>query len=206
MNKQNNPLKNPALLIVDMQNDFVRQNGPLQVPDALVTVPAHQALIAAFRTHGHPVIYTKFLSTQAPSMGWIWSPECEPHTKCCWQGHKRHYSDLDTTLECTEIIDELRPEADDLIIEKYGYGAFHGTPLNDSLRDMGVGSLVLTGTVTQICVEETGRQAFHHRFPTTMVSDAVSSFDPELHTATLRNFAMKFGWVQSSADIIAALT
>ncbi|MBT7286891.1 MAG: isochorismatase family protein, partial [Rhodospirillaceae bacterium] len=54
--------------------------------------------------------------------------------------------------------------------------------------------------------EETGRQAFHHRFPTTMVSDAVSSFDPELHTATLRNFAMKFGWVQSSADIIAALT
>ncbi len=70
---------------------------------------------------------------------------------------------------------------------------------------MGVGSLVVTGTVTQICVEETARQAFHHRFPTTVVADAVSSFDPELHAATLRNFAMKFGWVQSSAEVIAAL-
>lgn len=205
MTDRENQLANPALLIVDMQNDFVRRNGPLQVPDALATVPAHQALINAFRDHGHPVIYTKFLSTQTPSMGWIWSPECEPHTKCCWQGHKRYYSDLDATLECTDIIDELRPKVDDLIVEKYGYGAFHGTTLNDSLRDMGVGSLVLTGTVTQICVEETGRQAFHHHIPTTMVADAVSSFDPELQTATLRNFAMKFGWVQSSADIIATL-
>ncbi len=205
MTDRRNAFEKPALLIVDMQNDFVRQDAPLQVPDALGSIAAHQALIAVFRQHRRPVIYTKFLSAQTPSLGWLWSPECEPPTKCCWQGHRRYYPDVDAELECTEIIDELRPEADDLIIEKYGYGAFHGTNLNAALRHMEVGSLAVTGTVTQICVEETARQAFHHDFPTTMVADAVSSFDPELQAATLRNFAMKFGWVQSSAEVIAAL-
>ncbi len=205
MIEQPNTFEDPALLIVDMQNDFVRQDAPLQVPDALATVPAHQALIAAFRAQDLPVIYTKFLATQTRSLLWNWSPQCEPPTKCCWQGHQRHYPDVDGPLDCTEIIDELRPEAGDLIIEKYGYGAFHGTALNDGLRNLGVGSLVITGTVTQICVEETAREAFHHRFPTIMVADAVSSFDDELHAATLRNFAMKFGWVQTSAEVIEAL-
>ncbi len=49
MTEQTNPYRNPALLIVDMQNDFVRRDAPLEVPDALGTVPAHLALIAAFR-------------------------------------------------------------------------------------------------------------------------------------------------------------
>jgi len=204
MTEQPNTFEDPALLIVDMQNDFVRQDAPLQVPDALATVPAHQALITAFRAQDLPVIYTKFLATQTRSLLWNWSPECEPPTKCCWQGYRRHYPDARATLDCTEIIDEMRPEAGDLIVEKYGYGAFHGTALNDSLRNLGVGSLVITGTVTQICVEETAREAFHHRFPTIMVSDAVSSFDAELHAAALRNFAMKFGWVQSSDEVLAA--
>ncbi|MDP6690797.1 MAG: isochorismatase family cysteine hydrolase [Alphaproteobacteria bacterium] len=205
MTEQPNTFEDPALLIVDMQNDFVRQDAPLQVPDALATVAAHQALIAAFRAQDLPVIYTKFLATQTPSLLWNWSPECEPPTKCCWRGHLRHYPDLNAELDCTGIIGELSPEADDLIIEKYGYGAFHGTNLNDSLRNLGVGSLVITGTVTQICVEETAREAFHHGFPTIVVADAVSSFDAELHAASLRNFAMKFGWVQTSAEVIEAL-
>ena len=93
MTEQRNALENPALLIVDMQNDFVRRDAPLQMPDALGTIAAHQALIAAFRKLGRPVIYTKFLSTKTPSLGWLWSPECEPPTKCCWQGHFRHYPD-----------------------------------------------------------------------------------------------------------------
>ena len=48
MTEQPNTFEDPSLLIVDMQNDFVRQDAPLQVPDALATVPANQALIAAF--------------------------------------------------------------------------------------------------------------------------------------------------------------
>jgi nicotinamidase-related amidase len=68
-----------------------------------------------------------------------------------------------------------------------------------------VHSLVVTGTVTQICVEETAREAFHHGFRTTMVEDAVSSFSPELHAAALKNFAMKFGWVETSTAVVAGL-
>jgi nicotinamidase-related amidase len=103
------------------------------------------------------------------------------------------------------VIDELAPEAGEYLVEKYCYGAFHGTELLQTLQFLAVETLVVTGTVTQICVEETGRQAFHYGYPTTMVSDAVSSFDAELHAATLKNFAGKFGWVASSEDVIGRL-
>ena len=66
-------------------------------------------------------------------------------------------------------------------------------------------ALVVTGTATQICVEETAREAFHHGFRTTLVEDAVSSFAPNLHAATLENFAMKFGWVTPSDDVLARI-
>ena len=194
-----------ALIVVDMQNDFVRDGAPLEVPDARKTIPAHKKLIAAFRRHGRPVVFTKFIATPFPSLLWRWSPECEPPTKCCWKGHTRTYRDTNTALECTDIIEEIYPDPADVIVEKYGYGAFHGTPLADILRALEVESLAVTGTVTQICVEETAREAFHHGFKTTMVEDAVSSFAPDLHAATLKNFAMKFGWLEASDAVIASL-
>ena len=194
-----------ALLIVDMQNDFVREGAPLEVPDARKTIPVHKNLIAAFRRHRRPVVFTKFITTPFRSLIWGWSPECEPPTKCCWKGHMRTYRDTNTVLDCTDIIEEIYPDPEDTIIEKYGYGAFHGTPLSDVLRSLAVASLAVTGTVTQICVEETAREAFHHGFKTTLVEDAVSSFAPDLHAATIKNFAMKFGWVEASEAVIAAL-
>ncbi len=195
----------PALLIVDMQNDFVRAGAPLEVPDARATFDAHRDLIATFRKLGAPVVYTKFLATPEPSLLWRWSPQCAPPTLCCHKGIARRYDDAPGPLECTDIVTELAPAPQDLIIEKFGYGAFHGTPLSDLLRQRGVRSLVVTGTVTQICVEESAREAFHHGFATTMVADAVSSFAPDLHAATLKNFAMKFGWVDSCAAVLQAL-
>lgn len=157
-------LRHAALVVVDMQNDFVRMGAPLEVPDARDTIPAHQALIAAFRARSRPVIYTKFLSYPDYYLLWEWSPECEPPTRCCWKGVARRYGDTDGELECTDIIGEIYPDAGDEIVEKYGYGAFHGTGLAERLRARGVESLAVTGTVTQICVEETARQAFHHGF------------------------------------------
>ena len=117
----------------------------------------------------------------------------------------RSYVDRAGELECSDIVGEIYPHEGDTIIEKYGYGAFHGTRLSDCLRQAGVRSLVVTGTVTQICVEETAREAFHHGFATTLASDAVSSFAPDLHAATLKNFAMKFGWVEDTAAIAKSL-
>jgi len=198
-------LQHPALIVVDMQNDFVRQGAPLEVSEARATIPVHQRLIEVARRQGMPVIYTKFLSHPEYYLLWEWSPQCRPPTKCCWKGHERHYEDVGRALECTDVIDEIYPEAADPIIEKYGYGAFHDTPLAPMLRAQGVRSLIVTGTVTQICVEETAREAFHHGFRTTLVADAVSSYAPDLHAATLKNFAMKFGWVEDSDTVLHAL-
>lgn len=195
----------PALLVVDMQNDFVRTGAPLEVPDARATIAVQKTLIDDFRSRELPVIYTKFLSYTYPNLLWNWSPQCQPDTKCCWKGHLRTYQDSAAALDCSDIIQEIYPEPDDVIIEKHGYGAFHGTPLNDILRSLGVNSLVITGTVTQICVEETAREAFHFGFMTTVVKDAVSSFDAELHAATLKNFAMKFGWLAIGDEVIRAM-
>ncbi|MFC3226374.1 cysteine hydrolase family protein [Marinibaculum pumilum] len=195
----------PALVVVDMQNDFVRVGAPLEVPDARATIAPHLRLIDAFRSRGRPILFTRFLSRRSGNMLWHWSPQCRPDQRCCWPGHERSYGDRDRPLPCIDVIDELAPLADDPVIDKYGYGAFHGTGLDDLLKVLAVRSLVVTGTVTQICVEETAREAFHHGYRTSIAADAVSSFAPDLHAATLKNFAMKYGWVADSDEIIAWL-
>jgi len=59
--------------------------------------------------------------------------------------------------------------------------------------------------VTQICVEETARESFKRGYRTTIVSDAVSSYMPDLHAAVLKNLALKFGWVSTAAEVVGAL-
>lgn len=198
-------LLRPALLVVDMQNDFVRAGAPMEVPDARATLPAHRALIDAFRARGRPVVFTRFLAFPSESLLWHWSPQVRPPTRACWKGHLRRYADVEGERDCSAVVDELAPRPDEHQVEKFGYGAFHGTPLDATLRALGVESLAVTGTVTQICVEETAREAFHHGYRTTIVADAVSSYVPDLHAATLKNFAHKFGWVEDSAAVIRAL-
>lgn len=194
-----------ALVVVDMQNDFVRVGAPLEVPDARATIAPHQALLRAFRGAGRPVVYTRFISRPDYYLLWEWSPQCRPPVKNCWKGHRRAYGDVAGERECVAIVDELAPAAGDAVVDKHGYGSFHETDLAARLRAMAVDTLYMTGTVTQICVEETAREAFHHGFRTTIVEDAVSSFAPDLHAATLKNFAMKFGWVEPSANVIARI-
>jgi nicotinamidase-related amidase len=197
--------RNPALVIVDMQNDFVREGAPMEVPDARETIPQHQRLIAFCRQAGIPIIYTRFLAGPKRTLMWEWSPQLEAPTLACQRGHQRYYADVERTLDCAEVIEEIYPQSDDYIVDKYGYGAFYSTNLDGTLHSLGVESLIITGTVTQICVEETGREAFHHGYKTTLVSDAVSSYLPDLHAAALKNFAFKFGWVLTTAEVLAAL-
>lgn len=198
-------LVQPALVIVDMQNDFVRVGAPLEVSQARETIAIHQELIAFCREKGLPVIYTKFLAGPEPTLIWEWSPMLAPPVCCCWKGHPRRYEDVQKELDCSDIIEEIYPEPEEPIVEKFGYGAFHNTNLEDLLKARHVESLFVTGTVTQICVEETAREAFHRGFKTTLVSDAVSSYMEDLHEATLKNFAMKFGWVFKAGALIDAV-
>jgi len=192
-----------AFIIVDMQNDFVRQNAPLGVPDALATVAPIKNVIRQFRAASRPVIFTRFVAGPEETLLWTWSPQIRPPVNCCKIGFVRYYEDIDTQRECIAVIDELSPEPGDPVVDKFGYGGFFRTNLPDILNAYRVDTVVISGTVTQICVEETAREAFHHGLKTIVLSDCVSSFDPELHQATLRNLDMKFGMVTTSDKLFA---
>ena len=194
-----------ALVVVDMQNDFVRVGAPLEVPDARATIPVQRRLVDVFRAADRPVVFTRFLAGPERTLMWNWSPVIAPPTCCCWPGFRRTYGDVEGELECTRVVDELTPLPGEPQVEKYGYNGFHRTNLTDILRARGVDTVVITGTVTQICVEDTARGAFHEGFQAIVVADAVSSFDPELHRNTFRNIELKYGRVMKSDDVLSAL-
>lgn len=189
-----------ALVVVDMQNDFVRQDAAMEVSQARDTIPVNQEMIAMARSLGMPVIYTKFVSGPKRVLLWNWSPQI-PENNCCVRGFSRYYPDVGKTLDCTDVISELYPEPGDYIIEKYGYSAFRNSSLIDILRANGCDSIVVTGTVTQICVGDTVHDAFHEGLQVLVASDCVSSFDEVQHKATLDNIAMKYGLVETAEQI-----
>jgi nicotinamidase-related amidase len=195
-------LSSAAFLIVDMQNDFVRVGAPLEVPDTRKIIAPIQEVTRVFRDAGRPIVYTRFVAGPGETLLWKWSPQIYPPVNCCRIGFRRRYEDIGGERECMAVIDELVVERGDYVVDKFGYGAFFRTNLPDILAATGTDTVVIAGTVTQICVEETGRESFHHGYKTVLLSDAVSSFDPELHAATLKNFAMKFGMVMDSSRLI----
>ncbi|MCY7420088.1 MAG: cysteine hydrolase [Chloroflexi bacterium] len=198
-------LSRTALLVVDMQNDFVRVGAPQEVPDARLTIPVIRTVIERFHALDRPVIFSRFIAGPEPTLMWRWSPELAPPLRSCRPGVSRTYGDVDGLREGIAVIDELAPSPGDLTVDKMGYGAFHRTMLVDLLDARGVDTVVVTGTVTQICVDETARGAFEAGLQVVTISDAVSSFDPALHEATLRNLAMKFGRVLTAAQLLGEL-
>jgi len=194
-----------ALVVVDMQNDFVRVGAPLEVPDARETIGVQVELLRWFRHHRRPVVFTRFVAGPAPTLMWKWSPVIAPPVCCCWPGFMRAYGDVAGERECISVIDELEPLPGESQVDKYGYNAFHRTRLTDLLLANRVDTIVITGTVTQICVDDTARGAFHEGFQAAVVSDAVSSYAPDLHAATLRTLAMKYGRVMSAAEALNEL-
>jgi nicotinamidase-related amidase len=190
----------PALLLVDMQNDFVRVGPPMEVPQARDTISQHHQLFHHFRNSRLPIVYTRFLAVPKLRLLWEFSPKLAPPILACHAGHKRLYADIHQTLECIDIIDELAPKPEDFVIDKLGYGAFHGTKLDEILRQRGVESLIVTGTVTQICVEETAREAF-----ITAARRPGLRCSPYLPDPRGRAEALCAGPVSKSSDVLQAL-
>ena len=205
------PFLNPALIVVDMQNDFVRQGAPLEVPDARATLPQHRRLLEVCRAGDVPIVYLRYVAgPQHHLVDWAsklaWAAELGPPTWACRRGHLRFYPELGGERDCADVVDEIYPRPGDYVIDKYAYGGFHRTNLEDVLRSHRVESVVVTGTVTQVCVEETARQAFAHGYKTTIVADAVSSRAPDRHRATLDTFAGHYGWVLPTEAVLEGLT
>ena len=201
-------LKRPALLVIDMQNDFVRPGAPLEVPSARNTIPTISSLIGKFRRKSLPVIYTRYIADElyqplAARFGWI--AKLRPPVNACVPGHMRHYADLGDMRETVDVIDELAPLAGEDVIDKIYYSAFHRTGLEERLLAHGADGVVITGTITEMCVEDTARHAVHYGYPTVLVSDALSSNTPRQHEATLEAFERNYGWVMPAPDLDAAL-
>jgi nicotinamidase-related amidase len=191
-----------ALIVVDMQNDFVRVGAPLEVPDARETIDVHLELLEWFRDRKRPVVFTRFIAGPSPTLMWKWSPQIAPPVCCCWPGFKRAYGDIEGERDCVAVIDELAPLPGEAQVDKYGYNGFHRTSLSDRLIAHGVDTVLITGTVTQICVEDTARGAFHEGFQAAVISDAVSSYAPELQRASLQTLAMKYGRVMTASEAL----
>lgn len=195
-----------ALVIVDLQNDFVRQGAPMLVEYALGTIPMVQNLLAFARTNGIPVIFTKFISGKTPVLLWNWSPEIASDRSCA-RGFERYYPDIGKTEPCTDVIDELKPIfPEDYIIEKYHYSAFRNTNLIDILRSEGSDTILVAGTVTQICVADTVYDGFAEGVKVVIASDCVSTWDPLQHQAVLENTANKLGMVMTSEELMRQLS
>jgi nicotinamidase-related amidase len=194
-----------ALLVVDLQNDFVREGAPQEVADARATLAPVATLRAAVRAAGRPVVFTRYTAgPEVTHLAWF-SPECGPPLRSCWPGVSRTYLDRDEPLPGHHVVDELTPEPGEVTVDKYGYGSFHNTVLDDVLRAAGVRQVWVVGTVTQICVEETVREGYRRGFEMVVAADGVSSFDAEMHRATLRNLAHKFAVVTDTSALVAAL-
>lgn len=202
--------RSPALLVVDMQNDFVRLGAPLEVPQARDTIGVHRGLIERFRARGCPVVFLRWVSvrndpyrTLLPHFDWV--RHLDEETAACRPGFRRWYADIGREADAAAVIDELQPLPGEAQIDKRGYGGFLGTDLHENLQALGAQSLFVTGVVAEICVEDTARQAFQFHYRTTVVSDAVASRRPDRQAAMLETVAAGYGWVSDSAEVLGAL-
>ena len=102
-----------------------------------------------------------------------------------------------------QILPEIAPRTGELVVNKTTLGAFSSTTLEQTLRNLGIRNLVVTGVVTSVCVESTARDAVDRGFATVLVSDACAAWDQESQEATLRSFRRYFGRVATTSDVFA---
>ena len=190
-----------ALMIVDMQNDFVREGAPMEVPDARKTIGAIQSLIKMARSRKMPIIYAKFVAGPKRTFLWEWSQKI-PDENCCVRGVKRKYKDVAGELEGIDIVEELYPEPQDYVFEKYNYSCFRNAPLKDILCGNHCDAIIVVGTVTHLCVGDTIHDAAQEHFKVLVASDGVSSYSDLQQRAALERFHTKYGVVETSAEII----
>jgi len=164
-----------ALVVVDMQRGFLDPGEAMEVPPARETVPVLQTLLELFRARRMPVVFTEFVySESAPLLVGRLHPE-----------HRA-----------------AKPGAPgELVVRKRGYDAFAGTPLDGALRARNVTSLVVTGTMTDICVLATVIGAFHREYRVTVVEDGVSTLWPEIQRATLDIIGRAYGRVVTAKEV-----
>ena len=108
------------------------------------------------------------------------------------------------TLEHS-ILDELRPQSGELVLNKTSAGAFNSTGLDMILHNMGITHLVVAGVATHACVETTSRDAADRGYLCVLVDDACASHTQDLHDGTMRSFAAVSGKVLNTDEVMSSL-
>ncbi len=175
-----------VLIVVDMQNDFVKEGGTLVVPDAETTVPTIKGLLDSARESGIKVVFTQDTHNEG-------DPEWE-----IWPEHVREGS------WGWEIVEELKPLEDEVVIRKVRYDAFYGTHLDHFLRIWDVDTLIICGTVANICVHYTAASAALRWYGVIIPKDATSALDPFDLEASLRQTSFLFAGRITTSEAIEA--
>lgn len=201
-----------ALLLIDMQRDFLEPGGfgamlGNDVGQLRDTIEPCRRLLAAARSHGLLVLHTREghrpdLTDAPPSKlrrggGPTRIGDPGPMGRILVRGEAGH-----------DIIPELAPLATEPVIDKPGKGAFYQTDLQLMLANRAIRTLIVCGVTTEVCVHTTVREANDRGFECIVPADCVGSYFPEFQRVALEMIAAQgaiFGWVSDSASLITAL-
>lgn len=201
-----------ALLVIDMQRDFVEPGGFGELlgndvtPLRRVVAPLRR-LLAAWRARELFVVHTREghrpdLSDCPPSKRArgglaVGIGDVGPMGRVLVRGEPGH-----------AIVEELHPLAGEPVVDKPGKGSFYATDLHSILEHRGVRSLIVAGVTTEVCVHTTVREANDRGYECLVLADCTASYFPEFHDVALRMIAAQggiFGWVGASDDVLRAL-
>ena len=192
-----------ALVVVDMQNVFLEEGAPIEVPYAREIVPAVNRLAAATRESGGTVVWVQMTQTEA----------CLDDWSVFFEGDLKK-DRQDTTLNwMTEgdhghaVWDGLDTQDGDLYVRKNRYSAFlpESSDIEDRLRERGIDTVIIVGTVTNVCCESSARDAMMRNFKVIFVADANAARTDEEHNATLGIMAQVFGDVRFAGETVQLL-
>jgi nicotinamidase-related amidase len=205
-------LESTALVIIDMQRDFLEKGGfgeslGNDVSLLGVTVGPIKSLLERFRRMGLLVIHTREghrpdLSDAPPAKLDRGDPSVRigakgPMGRILVRGEAGH-----------DIIPELYPADGEPVVDKPGKGAFYATDLQSILQHRGIKSLIVCGVTTEVCVHTTVREANDRGYKCLVPSDCCGSYFPEFHQVALRMIHAQggiFGWVSDSSRVLSAL-
>jgi ureidoacrylate peracid hydrolase len=192
--------RSTALVVVDLQNVFMAPGMPLEVPVAREIVPNVNRLAAAVRGAGGTVAWVQM--TGEGMLAWsCYYDRLGPAIR------EEVRANIARGTEGHALWDDLDVRPDDLTIEKTRYSVFiqGASELDDELKRRGVNTVVVVGTLTNVCCESTARDAMMLNYRTILVSDANAALSDEEHNMTLANVLTTFGDVLSTDEAIAAL-
>ncbi len=203
---------NIALILIDMQRDFIEPGGFGSLLGNDVTplreiVPACRRLLAAFRELRLPIIHTQ--EGHRPDLA-----DCPPAKKrrgnlAIGIGDSGPLGRVLVQGERgNDIISELAPQENEIRLSKPGKGAFYSTQLDELLKQRHVTHLVFAGVTTEVCVQTTMREANDRGYECILADDATASYFPEFKAATIAMIKAQggiVGWVAEVDAISSAL-